>query len=172
MTIVSLRRGRAAEQRVARRLTRWSGGAYHFQRRGLGHRGLPDLIAAAPPCGNVTPGPWPYPISVKSWPSRAPGLHGLARMAGFFHGGILERRGPGWAWWQEIPEAERSRYWLLWRAHATWWISADTDNPVWRAGPWPAILRLAGPNTLLPGWTAPFDHLLELNFRNVLEAGR
>jgi len=166
MTIVSLRRGRAAEQRVARRLTRWARGSYLFTRRGLGHRGLPDLLVSQQTGFTDTgPRPWPYPISVKSDPRHAPGLHGLTRL---FVSGVAG----SWRWWQEIPAAERSRYWLIWRAHATWWLSADTENPVWRAGPWPAILRLAGPNTLVPGWTAPLAHLLELNFRNVLEAGQ
>jgi len=164
MTLVSLRRGRAAEQLVARRLTRWTRGHYLFRRRGLGHRGLPDLVVT-PATMVVSPLPtWPYPISVKSSRARAPGLDGLARLAGGRLAGV------GWRWWREIPAAERGRYWLVWRAHATWWLSADAENPVWHAGRWPAILRLAAPADLLPSWTAPLEHLCALDVQDVVTA--
>ena len=168
MTLASLEHGRKREQEVARQLTRWADGAYRFTRRGLGHRGLPDLVAEVLEPG--VPG-WPFPISVKSDVRHAPGLHGLCAYAQAALASGLPRplwhrfRLDAWAWWQEIPEAERHAYWLIWRAHGTWWLSAAGGNLIWHAGAWPATLRLAGPDLLVPSWTAPLAHLVVQDFR-------
>ena len=41
---VSLDRGRRAEAEIARRLSTWATGFYHFRRRGLGQAGVEDLV--------------------------------------------------------------------------------------------------------------------------------
>ncbi len=164
-----MNRGRWAEQRIARRLTAWTKGAYQFRRRGLGHAGLPDLVVTATPMVTTARGAWPYPISIKSYPRGAPGLDGLMRMAAFVMPGLAPSA-PGWRWWTEIPADQRDRYWLVWRAHATWWLSASADNPVWHAGGWRGFLWLSGPETHVPGRTGLLEHLFEKDVRSVILA--
>lgn len=161
---MSLERGRRAEQVIARRLTRWTGELYRFGRRGLGHRS----VVVTPFSGRI---PWPFPISIKAEPRRAPGLDGLCALADAIGRDVCSPRfSGGWAWWVEIPPAERARYWLVWKAHRTWWLSASAENVVWLAGRWPAMLRLAGPDTMLPAYTVPLDHLLVQEFPEMFTA--
>lgn len=161
MSRVSLERGRRAEQVIARRLTRWTAERYRFTRRGLGHRSVADLVVT-PLTGGA---PWPFPISIKAEPRRAPGLHGLCALADAIGRDVQSPRfAAGWVWWVEIPPADRGRYWLIWKAHRTWWLSAAAEHVLWLVGRWPAMLRLAGPGTMLPAATVPLDHVLAQDF--------
>lgn len=157
----SLDKGRRTEREVARRLTRWAAGWWIFRRRGLGHAGLPDLLAA-PGVLNTDALPWPFVLSVKA--GRAPTLATLLAWA---------RTGMAWQWWQEVASAapEPGRAWLVWKSGPTWLLSCGA---LWGLSPPPtfslfaAVSAIQGMGTVAsssaadwPRFTMVLDALLE-----------
>lgn len=162
MSLVSLERGRRAEQDVARRLTTWADGLYTFARRGLGHAGVADLVVTAKP---GLP-PWPFTVSVKSHRVRA--FESLARM-------LVRLEGDkAWAWWMELEgpadegrAARRAAAWLVWRSSAgpwllsCWSLGGLSMPPRLMLGPtppagWPRFTMLF--DSVLAG--VPIDHVV------------
>ena len=149
---VSLDRGRRAEAEIARRLSTWATGFYHFRRRGLGQAGVEDLVVEPLPRDPALP-PWPFPISVKA------------------HAGSLMRmirRTRPWPAWLELAgsTAWRSeRAWLVWKADRRWWLSCGASNPLVEL-PGFAIIRLSRVGA--PAVTGLLDSVCGWSFEDFL----